>query len=561
MTSVHCVCYKMSDGVQNDWMSHHYPMAWLPYSAREEIAIFIDGAISPGSGFMKLAELLEYDVKTSRAFYQRSIGNPTVSNSPTHYLFNVYGEEADASIQKLQMALLRMKHVAAAVIPTYIPKIANNHPVPRQQAERTSIVDAKGSQCNCQEYVQQQKPAPGYKTVNKSVPSDQNMDQPTEMEQRPACPCNSGHQMINVQDTSVGNHTFKPMHPGFSETDNTFLMTCSNPQDDEEKGGFSSQMDSHGVPCINEIDDSTLVKSVVTSQMMDSCGENLMACSSDCHQVAQNIIKKGTASNAPKSTWSDKSFTAIRHSWHDQSDNSSMKNHLLQSSSDSLILKLCRAHASERDFEQTYNRVTSYSDGCRQNFVKHHTQSSNIQNRNSLSNLGCVDTNVHNGPQHRRNNRDIGAFVTYSYNSLVDLESIIQEVVNLCNILRQSGVRVRVDMDSDSYKRLGVNKRDWIESVFKEASFIIACVTPAYANDVQPPTSNVANASESPLNAHYIYSLIHREFFQNQCLNYRVIPVLFKHSGANITHVPPCMQFPCVYTYPDQIENIVQRLV
>ena len=83
----------------------------------------------------------------------------------------------------------------------------------------------------------------------------------------------------------------------------------------------------------------------------------------------------------------------------------------------------------------------------------------------------------------------------------------------------------------------------------------MACITPEYAQDIEPNDGAVAQVSQ--LNARYIYDHMRREFYNNQSRNRRIIPVLFPNSGAVYDNVPQCMNATSVYTYSEDVGTII----
>lgn len=69
-----------------------------------------------------------------------------------------------------------------------------------------------------------------------------------------------------------------------------------------------------------------------------------------------------------------------------------------------------------------------------------------------------------------RDSGDSFVFVTYSWNGNSDDKKVIQDVIKLCQMLRQAGIRVKIDMDESSYRSLCLNKLDWIDKYVKQVS-------------------------------------------------------------------------------------------
>lgn len=134
----------------------------------------------------------------------------------------------------------------------------------------------------------------------------------------------------------------------------------------------------------------------------------------------------------------------------------------------------------------------------------------------------------------------------------------MDEVLKLIKALQKENIRVKVDMDQPTFEKKGWNRMDWLDRVLKRASFIIACITPEYAQDIEPNDGAVAQVSQ--LNARYIYDHMRKEFYNNQARNRRIIPVLFPNSGAVYNNVPQCMNATSVYTYSEDVGNIIELI-
>ena len=90
-----------------------------------------------------------------------------------------------------------------------------------------------------------------------------------------------------------------------------------------------------------------------------------------------------------------------------------------------------------------------------------------------------------------------------------------------------------------------------------QAKFVIACISPEYAEDIKPPTDD-AVAHISQLNARYIFDHMRKEYYDNRAQNRRLIPILFPNSGAQYSDVPQCMTATKIYTYSEDIEKVIE---
>lgn len=149
--------------------------------------------------------------------------------------------------------------------------------------------------------------------------------------------------------------------------------------------------------------------------------------------------------------------------------------------------------------------------------------------------------------------------VSYSIGEdCVKNEKHMKEVWDLSEKMKESEIRVRVDMDKDSFIRKGWNRLDWLDKNLRKARFIVVCISPEYALDIKPKDGAVAQ--ESQLNTRYMYDYIRKEFYNNQSRNTRVIPILFPNSGAQYCHVPQCLSATSVYTYSNDLDNIIRLI-
>lgn len=152
--------------------------------------------------------------------------------------------------------------------------------------------------------------------------------------------------------------------------------------------------------------------------------------------------------------------------------------------------------------------------------------------------------------------------VTFSWNGNTDREEFIQDVITFCKKLRESGIRVKIDMDESSYASLRLNKLDWIDRNVREAKYVIVCITPTYATDTREPDPRVQAAPRSSqLNARYIFDKLREEYYRNHSQNRRVIPVMFSDYETEFEHVPECMRSTLIYSYPNSVRQIVQAIL
>ncbi|KAL3888723.1 hypothetical protein ACJMK2_001086 [Sinanodonta woodiana] len=154
----------------------------------------------------------------------------------------------------------------------------------------------------------------------------------------------------------------------------------------------------------------------------------------------------------------------------------------------------------------------------------------------------------------RQTGPGLSVFVTYSRHSLEH----VQEVIELCIKLKGKGIRVRVDYSGDKALDLFQNKNDWLDANLKIARYVIVCISPTYYKDAAPPHNTEPIPDIRRLDVRYIYDHLRAEYHQNCSQNMRVIPVIFEKSGANRRHLPFFMSTTYVYTYPQQVDSIIE---
>lgn len=134
----------------------------------------------------------------------------------------------------------------------------------------------------------------------------------------------------------------------------------------------------------------------------------------------------------------------------------------------------------------------------------------------------------------------------------------VEEVMDLIRKTKDTQISVRVDMDQVSFAQKRWNRLDWLDKNLRKANYVIVCISPEYKQDIIPKDGAVPQ--ESQLNTRYIYDHIRAEYYENQCRNYRVIPILFPNSGAKYCHIPKWMTATSVYTYPKDVATITKLI-
>lgn len=172
----------------------------------------------------------------------------------------------------------------------------------------------------------------------------------------------------------------------------------------------------------------------------------------------------------------------------------------------------------------------------------------------------CTTNNSHRTPPPQKPTRSIlsrqkTVFITYSWNRELDEPNIFEDVYSMCMAFRRAGIQVRLDLLDSEFQQITENKLDWIDTHVGQADFVVVCITPTYHKDVE--VSNDASPRCTQLNARYIFDKIRQEFYHNQSLNRRVIPVMFTEYGTKLHHVPTCMRSTLIYEYPKHLSQII----
>ncbi|KAK7471747.1 hypothetical protein BaRGS_00035629, partial [Batillaria attramentaria] len=129
--------------------------------------------------------------------------------------------------------------------------------------------------------------------------------------------------------------------------------------------------------------------------------------------------------------------------------------------------------------------------------------------------------------------RHIKVFVTYANDS----KHHSRQVLSLCNCLDRNGFSCCVDVysrheDSEEQQKAS---RDWCGRKFKEADFILVCISPQYLREIEMADTSVSAAASADssglLHAAHIYRLMQEEFQRTGKCS-RFVPLYFEGSSS-----------------------------
>ncbi|XP_028295518.1 adapter protein CIKS isoform X1 [Gouania willdenowi] len=156
------------------------------------------------------------------------------------------------------------------------------------------------------------------------------------------------------------------------------------------------------------------------------------------------------------------------------------------------------------------------------------------------ANVMGVRTKTISLPEECRN-----VFITYSVDTANDMFPFTKFLID-------QGFRPAIDLFDNAIRRLDVTK--WMDSFLKDKSvLIIMAISPRYAEDVEG-----VGEEEHGLHTKYIHNQLQNEYIQQGCLNFRLIPVLFRN--ATKRHVPHWLRSTRIYSWPRDTEDLLLRL-
>ncbi|XP_067849252.1 E3 ubiquitin ligase TRAF3IP2 isoform X2 [Heptranchias perlo] len=144
-------------------------------------------------------------------------------------------------------------------------------------------------------------------------------------------------------------------------------------------------------------------------------------------------------------------------------------------------------------------------------------------------------------------------FVTYA----TDNDRHVEEVIKFVTLLIRNGFETQIDMFEQHFR--SINKIDWMERYINDKGYlIIIVISPKYYEAVTSQNFDMKN-DEHSLNTVFIYKQLQNEFIQNGSKNFRFVPIIFP--GAYMKHVPSWLQNTHVYSWPQQSQDILRRLM
>ncbi|XP_067287285.1 E3 ubiquitin ligase TRAF3IP2 [Pseudorasbora parva] len=144
-------------------------------------------------------------------------------------------------------------------------------------------------------------------------------------------------------------------------------------------------------------------------------------------------------------------------------------------------------------------------------------------------------------------------FVTYE----ADSEAHLKEILKFVALLRNNGFDMHIDVFEQQLN--SISKIDCMERYLNEKDYlIIIIISSRYYETVSGININM-DSDERTSNTVYIHKQLQSEFIQNGCRNYRFIPILFP--GAKKSHVPTWLQNTYIYSWPNDRDDILRRLM
>ncbi|KAK3585412.1 hypothetical protein CHS0354_020129 [Potamilus streckersoni] len=145
-----------------------------------------------------------------------------------------------------------------------------------------------------------------------------------------------------------------------------------------------------------------------------------------------------------------------------------------------------------------------------------------------------------------------------------DSSYYLKQVVNMLKMLKNSGFEVRTDRYRNIHNvrdmTIAANIQDWLDGNIARADFVIVCISPRYLVDIQAPADGVPEADDNTLFTRYIYDQLRAEYYFNRCCHQKVIPVRFHDPYVPNTNIPSFMKTTIVYTYPNDLNDLVSFL-
>ncbi|XP_061166836.1 uncharacterized protein LOC133175745 isoform X1 [Saccostrea echinata] len=141
-----------------------------------------------------------------------------------------------------------------------------------------------------------------------------------------------------------------------------------------------------------------------------------------------------------------------------------------------------------------------------------------------------------------------------------DSKHHIKEVLTMCTKLQEAGFEVKCDMMESLFTEQNINVNEWLDQCFTRAVFVIFCISPKYFKYIGVDNSTEAHASDNKFHTRYIFDRARSEFIQNNSMNKRFLPVLFRNSGAKLGHIPEFLRSTIRYVFPETFGHLTAFL-
>lgn len=139
-----------------------------------------------------------------------------------------------------------------------------------------------------------------------------------------------------------------------------------------------------------------------------------------------------------------------------------------------------------------------------------------------------------------------------------DSKHHIKEVLTMCNKLKKYGFEVKCDMMESLFLEQNINVNEWLDQCFTRAAFVIFCISPKYYQNIGADNPLEAHPNDNRFHTRYIFDRARTEFIQNNSINRRFLPVLFRNSNARNSHIPEFLRSTLKYVFPDTFGHLTE---